>query len=479
MWSAIARFTDAVAKRIPSKAERSELPTAAERLRALAGVDETLLSSVPHERPRYTALGGSVLATAILSALAMAIALASILDGFSAIALILVPLWGLFILNLDRWLVTSSLGRSWRSKTSVFLPRLLLAVVLGVGIAEALILGIFATAIEQHVVEGRSQDVRDLSTRLQQCNPVPGTPVAAGLDCSGAVLSLGGGTPQADLEQLDRLTVERDGLRIIVDSDTAELQRRENLRYEECAGGSGAGLTGVRGEGIECESRTADVNSWRETHPIEANSERLTALSEDIAQLTAALGVSQADYRTRLNVAITDEVNDLALSQREIGLLERLRGLDELVKENAYVNVAQWYLRVLLVVIDCIPILIKILLGDSAYDRLVSERVEFGEWKEGKKTRQETRRLRGDEEVDSREQVRRVEHQISEIDRRYNLLEYRADESADADVDREIDEAADRLYAMRQVGQGGASSSASRNGVSKRTMESAGVDAEV
>lgn len=421
------------------------------QLRQLAGIDERLLGSVPHERPRFTALGGSVLATAVLSTLAVVVALNSIFGGFSFATLIFAPLWGLFILNLDRWLVTTSPVRSWQSKLGIFLPRIALALVLGFGIAEALLLGIFGSAIEQHITDGRAQSVRDLSTRLEVCNPVPGpegaVPPPIDVDCGGSILSIPGPSPLADSQELARLKEERGRLQASVDGDTAELRRREDLRYQECVGVPGAGLTGVPGEGLECRQRTGDVQTWLATHPISDNSARVAVLDGQIADISSQLSLGQGDYRARVSAAIQNEIGKATAAQQEIGLLERLRGLDDLVSQNTYVWIAGWYFRLLFVVIDCVPVIIKFLLGDSAYDRLVSEQTEFGEWKEGKNTRQSIRKLKGDEQIDIRREEDRIYQSLKFFDGRDRdeSRPSRGEEEED-DLDRQIDREAEQLY---------------------------------
>jgi hypothetical protein len=64
---------------------------------------------------------------------------------------VLVLGWGLLVLNLDRWLVSSASGSQWHTRMAVFVPRLMLATLFGVIIAESIVLRVFETAVEQHV----------------------------------------------------------------------------------------------------------------------------------------------------------------------------------------------------------------------------------------------------------------------------------------------------------------------------------------
>src|SRR2546430_5809407 len=140
-------------------------------LRLLTGVDEEVIAAVPSERARYTAMGGVVLGTATMAMFSMSVALYSVFGEVNPIAFGFVPVWGLFILFLDRWLMASTSTRAAGERFRKLFPRFLLATVFGVIIAEPLLLGIFHTAIDQRIRDDRAaailQQERDRkSTRL-------------------------------------------------------------------------------------------------------------------------------------------------------------------------------------------------------------------------------------------------------------------------------------------------------------------------
>ena len=97
-------------------------------------------------------------------------------------------IWFVFILSLDRALVSTMFGagRRW----GAFLMRLALAVMFGFIIAEPLTIRIFDTAIEEHIRNERTQELADLQSNLLACNSkevANGTaspPAAARTTCS-------------------------------------------------------------------------------------------------------------------------------------------------------------------------------------------------------------------------------------------------------------------------------------------------------
>jgi hypothetical protein len=103
---------------------------------------------LPAERAKFTALGGTVLGTALLEAIALFIAMGIVLDRYNVLILLPALIWGVFALNLDRWLVSIVIGPSALRAFLQMLPRLVLAFAFGVVVAEPVILLIFESSIQ-------------------------------------------------------------------------------------------------------------------------------------------------------------------------------------------------------------------------------------------------------------------------------------------------------------------------------------------
>src|SRR5262249_23062243 len=135
----------------PSRAPRPRIGLGV-LLRRLAGVQEDTLDVVPGERARYTSMGGVVLGTAAIATISMGVAMYIVFVPRASPVVIVFPavftaLWGLFILNLDRWLMSTVVERDGWTRVVRFLPRIILAVIFGVIIAEPLLLGVYNSAI--------------------------------------------------------------------------------------------------------------------------------------------------------------------------------------------------------------------------------------------------------------------------------------------------------------------------------------------
>ncbi|MFC4145116.1 DUF4407 domain-containing protein [Micromonospora mangrovi] len=348
-------------------------------LRMLTGVEEALLDTVPSERARYTAMGGVVLGTALMAMFSMTVALYCVFDGFQPAILLFVPVWGAFILFLDRWLMSSIAGPRLGERFRKLLPRLMLAVVFGVIIAEPLLLGVFHTAIKERIKHDRSDAVLQRESDLRQCNPLPGATKeelqkADEAKCDKLKLSVAASF-QAKEKELAELQAQATELKKDTDADDAEYARLEALARKECNGTDDPETTGDFGEGPNCRRLRGEADQFRRDQRMDANHRKLTDLNNRIVTLTEELATERADTGRLITDRIDKEKNAYRSEQKGIGLLERLAALRDLVEEKSQVRAAEWGLRLFFIAVDALPVLLKFLNGFSAYDHVVTDRL--------------------------------------------------------------------------------------------------------
>jgi len=350
-------------------------------LRMLTGADESILDTVPTERARYTAMGGVVLGTALMAMFSMTVALICVFDGFHPSILLFVPVWGGFILFLDRWLMSSTAASHGWARFRKMLPRLGLAVVFGVIIAEPLLLGVFNAAIEKRIMDDRLASVERYESDLKQCNPIPGSPedatdAAARNEpkCTDRLRFAVKSDTRPIEREIDATQDEIDVTKKDVDADDKKYAELEDLARKECNGTDGPGLTGERGQGENCGRLRDEAEQFREDQRMDANHAKLKLLNDKITRLNADLSGKRTDAAGQINETIAQRVADYKGNQREIGLLERLGALGDLVDENGHMRAAEWALRLFFVAVDSLPVLLKFLSGYSSYDRVVADR---------------------------------------------------------------------------------------------------------
>ncbi|GAB2941140.1 DUF4407 domain-containing protein [Nonomuraea fastidiosa] len=339
------------------------------RLRVLAGVDEALLARVPLERTRYTGVGGVILGTAVMAGLSMWFALSQVLGGSHLLLAVPVLIWALIVLNLDRWLVSTVTGM-WQRRLLTLIPRLLVAVVLGVVIAEPLVLRVFETAVVQHVKDQRETLRNVRRAWWVECNPLPpATPKRQ--DCQGS--SLMASTPVADLTALADLQKDAEKLRKRIDTANRRHAKLVDQASDECAGRSGPGLSGRVGEGPRCRRLKEEARRYLANSRLKENTAELRQLEARIDKLREPLPVKGEAYQKALDAEIQRRLAEMPSPDDPVGLLERLKALHELTRDNTYLGAASWLLRLFLILIDCLPVLVKLMGGTTTYDRMVGE----------------------------------------------------------------------------------------------------------
>jgi hypothetical protein len=338
-------------------------------LRRVAGVNEAILDWVPEERPRYTWQGAIIVNTAILAGLSMLVLLSRTeLPGLLMIPLALI--WAFVILTFDAWLVSSTHGVTGRAKMAIYLPRILISILMGAVIAEPLLLSVFAPAIHTEVNQQRKRDIDDYENRLRECNPVSGeAPTATGctdrLNVENPLVSI--------RNDLTRKTALRDRLQVQVTAINAELARRETVSRAECNGTKiNRSTTGVAGEGPNCRRNREEADRYRESSDIAGREADVSKLTREIAALTADEAVEGKAYAAAVHVGIAEKVADARSAQQKIGILDEDRALGVLAASSAFVAIGSWLLRLLLIVVDCLPVLTKLLSRSTTYDALLS-----------------------------------------------------------------------------------------------------------
>lgn len=350
-------------------------------LRSLTGVDERVLDTIGTHRARFTAMGGVVLGTALLAMVSMTVALSIVFDGFPWAGLAIVPVWGWFILNLDRWLMSNTTPPGLGRRVARLLPRLLLAGAVGVVVAEPLLLGVFNSAILERADQNRKNEIVDLQSALLTCNPVPGTeeaarPEAGAARCADLRLSFTGSSLDGKRQELERLKQQIADLQAKVDETSARHAELEFEARKECTGTDGPGLTGEAGIGPNCIRLREQADAYRREQRIDENTAKVGELRAQANTLNGQLGNDATSFAAARKIAIDAELQKARDRQQGVGLLERMRVLSELASENDHAHAAEWALRIFLIIIDALPALVKFLSGYTVYDAAVEHRQE-------------------------------------------------------------------------------------------------------
>ncbi|MDF2192872.1 DUF4407 domain-containing protein [Paraflavitalea sp. CAU 1676] len=291
-----------------------------------AGAHQKLLKQFPSEHSKYSGLGGVILATFVLAAISSGYAIYSIFNNIGW-TILFAAIWGIIIFNFDRFLVSTmrKYGVSPRKQAWMAVPRIALALLIGVTIARPLELKIFEKEIDTKVVENIHKKIQLNDSLLQAENK--------------ALMQ----TTEAERNRLvnRKLSLE----------DT--LSRLQQSYVQEADGTGGSGRRGI--EQLTRLKMDAFHNARLLYTP------ELTQLQIDIAKQDSILAGAKA--------GLQDKRKEYeAAAKANVGFLERNKALTDLASEESSVFWTSFLLSMLIILIEVGPILSKLIMPVGPYD---------------------------------------------------------------------------------------------------------------
>ena len=347
----------------------------------ISGAREEILRECPTERVKFQSLGWAVLITSGIAAVSMWFALNSALGLNPVLAFPLALLWGLVIMGIDRWLITSIPSHGSRRWT-VALPRLLLAVLLGTVISTPIVLRIFQTEINNKIAQidtqqanaylasqRRSQIADKVNYWQTQVNNLQN------------VIRTRGQTPLnfSTDPQIHSLSLQ-------LDNWIGLEQKYYNQWQCQLYGIAPNGLRCKRGNGPLAQS---SHNSYEQAKQQVSNingeiSARKNALSANSA---AAAATRLREAKSSLPHAMTELQyyqtqqdnlrNQYESSLPRNGLLIRLQALSELSAGNGTVLLARILIFLLFLAIECLPVTVKLMQRPGNYELALDKAAEY------------------------------------------------------------------------------------------------------
>lgn len=301
-----------------------------EFLWSCAGVNKKLLRQCPNDYAKYTGIGGTILFTALMAAFSGGYALYFVFNSI-IIAMLFGIFWGTLIFNLDRFIINSMQvdemdnKLTWK-KLKIQLPRLIMAVFLGIVIATPLEMRIFSDRIESQLLKDNIEHVNAAKNISE------------------------------DYKQLQILQKEESKLladRKILNDKL--LQAQADLKDEA----EGNALSGQAGHGTiykdkqdyanNCQNA---LNNW-DAH----NKNQLAQLESRISQLNKSVS------RFESNV---DKL-------QEDGFIARYEAFSNLKNSNNTLYIMSLLITLLFIIIEIIPTFFKLVMPACMYTELLSQ----------------------------------------------------------------------------------------------------------
>jgi hypothetical protein len=340
----------------------------------VSGARPEVLAQCESERVKFESLGWAIVITGGLAVVSMWFALNSALGINSVIAVPIALLWGLAIVGIDRWLVTSLPLESQR-RWVVAVPRLALAILLGALISTPLVLRIFQPEIDAQISVIKANAENNFLQSVQHSQVAQQvtqwqrtvTNLEQVIDSGGAVAI----NPASD-PVIKSLTAQLSQERAIASQDlkTWQCQLYGTYNGVSCPKGNGP-LAQASQRAYEADQGIVE----QLTTQIQNRESVLSATdkaSQESRLQQARQALPSAQLQLRVAQQRQDELQGVfdAANASENGLLIRLQALSQLSNGNTTVASARFLLFLLFLVIECLPLAVKLLQRPGIYEKI-------------------------------------------------------------------------------------------------------------
>lgn len=316
-----------------------------------AGVDrDTLRQCKSVDYPKYVGMGGTIFFTAVFAWLSGGYAVYMIFGERILPAVLIGFLWALMIFNLDRYMVSTMNTRSSVTKIISGLPRIILAVFIGIVISTPLELKIFEDSIEDGLVKYGIENDSIIRSNIEALYAKEFNALNLNIEKSEV--------------EIGKLESEKRNLNDEIDKAYERVQ-------EERDGVSGNGLTGRRGDG----PRYKEYHSkYIETK--DKKGKEIAAIDSLLKVHRARIDIYNRDIDSIRSVIATkiDERTQNVLASHKFA--DRLRMLYKVTGPDTGLLTARILIMLLFVLIEIIPTVFKMLMPTTGYDTEVNKKLE-------------------------------------------------------------------------------------------------------
>lgn len=374
-----------------------------------AGVDKEIIRQCPTDHAKYVGIGGTILFTAVMATLSAGYALSTVFNDHPYVAICFGIIWGLSIFNLDRFIVNTmySDGKaniSWLEFRSG-LPRIIMAIFLGVVISTPLELKIFEDEISiviREQIQDRIRDYQALDTKEKARVEYERDSLShylSELFNRPIIPDIVYGSNQKVNEWNAKIQELQNGLKVVQDDINrieSELKNVKGRRSQI----SKKILEADSIQKIELEKQITkldiQIGKLNDDHKSKKNIE--ADKNREIAKISSQISAESEEGRKALQDAqkrkdqeIARIKNDIAtkdtiiisikakidndgyaklIEQEYGGFQAKMNAFSKMKKENESTNISSLFIMLLFVIIETAPTFFKMMMEDGPYDHL-------------------------------------------------------------------------------------------------------------
>jgi uncharacterized protein YoxC len=365
-----------------------------------SGVNRKVLRQCPTEYAKYAGMGGTIFFTACMAALSGGYAISTVFDN-TIVSILFSLFWGMLIFNLDRLIVNTmySDGKvtiSWKEFVSG-LPRIVMAIFLGIVISTPLELKIFEDAIDIQIEQDKDRLLNEKigetihrrdSTSQKRDEILNGV---AMFDTQITTSSTETNNLLSDINDLQaKLNAENNTIRSY-DQQIAPLQRQlnsmssDNSQYQSILNKLGgfrskrasaisqrnalaAAIRGKQGQVAASDAtlKTLMGNKQAET---QKESERLR---QEIDSLNLIINESKVRHKdwTEEEIKAKGSFRD-KLEVQYKGFQARMKAFSQLKEESPATNISSLFIMLLFIIVETAPTFLRMMVADGSYENLL------------------------------------------------------------------------------------------------------------
>lgn len=336
-----------------------------------AGVNRKVLRQCPTDYAKYAGIGGTILFTALMAMLSGGYALFTVFDDKTT-AICFGVFWGLLIFNLDRFIVNTmySDGKvtiSWMELWSG-LPRIIMAIFLGIVISTPLELRIYESEIDVKIQEDAKKLI-DEYRRADQNRVDSLTNIIAEIRDKADNLPL---------------PITLTGQAAQIKSDIESKQSQLNVIKRD--------IQLLRQQLSSLDPKVQSAQYAKKSAQLNSKYVQRNQLNSQIRQLQGELGMVSKEYQDAIKNAekqkdeliksiqaqidmamsnLNDSAYTTIIANKYGGFEARMKAFHEMREENRSTNISAWCIMLLFIIIETAPTFFKMMIASGPYDDLL------------------------------------------------------------------------------------------------------------
>lgn len=344
------------------------------------GANPEILRQCPTDYAKYAGMGGTILFTAIMASMSGGYALFSVFSNVF-VAMAFGIFWGMLIFNLDRFIVNTmySDGEESISRKELLLglPRIVIAIFLGIVISMPLELRIFETEIkveigelkkdlmaasvatEKHALDSLSHKRDELAN--SPIDPTAGISITSGSEKINILLQQKNEKLPKWQEWNKKVNILNEQITSFDKSDPTKIDQYNKLVES---------LQQAKVEMNNLSQQLSEINGKVQSEGGQLDNNLKKAV-EQRAKDIALLDQLIADRRNEIKSIESGKIEDL---KQYNGFQAKMLAFSRLRDKNPSTNTAGYFIMFLFIIIECAPTLFKMMIKRGPYDdRLEAE----------------------------------------------------------------------------------------------------------